>query len=156
MQNTTKYSIASWDTTKSVTQLNKASWDTTKKCHVTKQKKSLVRTLMNINKSINKFKMAFKRLWLSNFYFSSGHLSNQTIVSMCANIRYLQQHFPYNLIWVQKHIRTLLIVTKFDSAAFVIWCCVPVTLKNGLARLIEAVAIYEMPKMTYWFTSINP
>ena len=80
MQNTTKYSIA--------------SWDTTKKCHVTKQKISLVRTLMNINKSINKFKMAFKCLWLSNFYFSSGHLSNQTIVSMCANIRYLQQHFP--------------------------------------------------------------
>ena len=80
MQNTTKYSIA--------------LWDTTKKCHVTKQKKSLVRTLKNINKSINKFKMAFKCLWLSNFYFSSGHLSNQTIVSMCANIRYLQQHFP--------------------------------------------------------------
>ena len=77
MQNTTKYSIA--------------SWDTTKKCHVTKQKKI---TLKNINKSINKFKMAFKYLWLSNFYFSSGHLSNQTIVSMCANIRYLQQHFP--------------------------------------------------------------
>ena len=79
MQNTTKYSIA--------------SWDTTKKCHVTKQKKSLVRALMNINKSIKKFKMAFKCLWLSNFYFSSGHLSNQTIVSICANIRYLQQHF---------------------------------------------------------------
>ena len=34
MQNTTKYSIA--------------SWDTTKKCHVTKQKKSLVRTLINL------------------------------------------------------------------------------------------------------------
>ena len=56
MQNTTKYSIASWDTTKSVTWLNKASWDTTKKCHVTKQKKSLVTTLININKSIKKFK----------------------------------------------------------------------------------------------------
>ena len=39
---------------------------------------------MNINKSIKKFKMAFKCLWLSNFYFSSGHLSNQNIVSMCA------------------------------------------------------------------------
>ena len=39
--------------------------------------------IMNINKSIKKFKMAFK-----------CHLSNQTIVSMCANIRYLQQQFP--------------------------------------------------------------
>ena len=79
-----------------------------KKCHVTKQsimrhrqkvsrdltKKSLIRTLININKSINKLKMEFKCLWLSNFYFSSGHLSNQTIMSMCVNIRYLQQHFP--------------------------------------------------------------
>ena len=54
-----------------------------KKCHVTKQKI----TRKNINKSINKLKMAFKCLWLSNFYFSSGHLFNQTILSMCANIR---------------------------------------------------------------------
>ena len=61
-----------------------------KKCHVTKQNINR----KNINKSINKLNMAFKCLWLSNFYFSSGHLFNQTIVSMCANIRYLQQHFP--------------------------------------------------------------
>ena len=42
----------------------------------------------------------------------------------------------------QKHVRTLLIVTKFDSAAFVICCCVTVTLKKGVARLIKALAIY--------------
>ena len=36
-----------------------------KKCHVTKQKI----THKNINKSINKLKMAFKCLWLSNFDF---------------------------------------------------------------------------------------
>ena len=47
MQKTTKYSVASWDTTKSVTWLNKALWDTTEKCHVTKQKKI---TRKNINK----------------------------------------------------------------------------------------------------------
>ena len=30
---------------------------------------------------------------------------------------------------------------KFDSAAFVICCCVTVTLKKGVARLIKALAI---------------
>ena len=33
-------------------------------------------------------------------------------------------------------------MTKFDSAAFVICCCVTVTLKKGVARLIKALAIY--------------
>ena len=32
-------------------------------------------------------------------------------------------------------------MTKFDSAAFVICCCVTVTLKKGVARLIKALAI---------------
>ena len=36
-----------------------------------------------------------------------------------------------------------MIVTKFDSAAFIICCCVTVTLKKGVACLIKALAIYD-------------
>ena len=35
-------------------------------------------------------------------------------------------------------------MTKFDSAAFVICCYVTVTLKEGVARLIKALAICEI------------
>ena len=40
-------------------------------------------------------------------------------------------------------------MTKFDSAAFVICCCVTVTLKKGVARLIKALAIFELHVCLY-------
>ena len=51
-----------------------------------------------------------------------------------------------------------MIVTKFDSAAFVICCCVIVTLKKGVAHLIKALAIYTftLTCTIVSFTHIHP
>ena len=47
-------------------------------------------------------------------------------------------------------------MTKFDSAAFVIWCCVPVTLKKGVARLIKALAIcVSILIWCFWSYAVN-